>query len=1625
MSILVLLILFVILAIRAPHVQTRLTGWATYWFSSKTGAQFHIDRLYLTFRGDLQVNDLLLADPIGDTLLYSSSLEVRASLPGLWSGDIALTRITWEGAEANIQVDSSGIFNFQFIIYALGPPKPSNEPNQAESLNLSLGSIHLQNIDFRYLDQQNGIDVSVDLDRLELLPGSLKPDELLFEVRSATIEGLQARVDQWVTTIDTNDNPTMAHQLPEIIVDALDIRQVDFQYNSLPDTLALNSTIGQLGLEKARLTLATSSIEAQRLLLEGSAMSMSIASSIDTVITSTSTDVFKWPEWKVDLKDLDIKNTAFRFDVGPAAAHPLFIDPQKMSWQVDALDATDIHFAPADVGLNLNQLHMLESNHGLELAANISVQLDKEKVNLSIIDLSTAHSELSANIKAAYETFDLLIDDPTNINVLSEIKTLKLGTEDLQQLDYLLQDYPQFAILLEESIGFNGSIDYSPTELDLDNLQLSWSDQTKLNVDAQLFHLYDSTRTVLDLSQLLLTTQGADMSKLKAAFDLPVDLPNQIRLKSDIQTSPSRASGKLAVDSNEGDMTIEFELTDSLAQSYYDLAIQFQGIDLGKWLETNQLGKVDGGLIVSGIGSQLSNIVSKGSLQIEKLELLDQHLADINLNLNIDHGQYDLKLDIDEPSIAGTFAGTGQFSSAKDIRADMHMSLDRFDLQAWQLAKDSIIVSSEIDLALKHSSESSSLSIGIAESRFLTSDNQHVLKPIRLNLSTDEDSTSFSIVSGLLSADVQLNSSIDTLSAMSSQWEDDFPTLYAFHEGELLDGLIAVADVKVHPTSDEFEQIWPQVRVEDTMKVKLNLNQPKDIYDLDISMSALTYNNISLSNAQLVVSNKADTMAYLLDLDGLRSGPVQISHLSSGGWYHDLHWQNGLAIKGVREHLMLNIDTKHRWSSDTVFTHIIPETLVLDSLSWTLPQHNQIAYHQGRLYFRDFKLGHDNDLLEVLTTEGPEEATLNLRFQDFELQTLTSMINATRYPASGEINGFVNITGSGELPAVSADLEIQDLVMLQQPLGLLQWRSSSEQFNSSSIDLKLTSPQLDIMANGQFEEDGQLDLNLHLNRVDMSVIEGFAEGKIKHSKGHIAGRLQIIGPETSPQYGGAISFDNVSFTATDVNAPFRLENESISIENEMISFERFTVLDQQSNTLELNGNISIADFSDPHFDFTISAQDFQLLNSTDDDNDLYYGQVTVDIDLSVNGSQSIPTVSAVARLNEGSQFTYILPESQLEIEEREGVLMFFDQTDSSTLIEAAREPPKIIDLPGVQLNAKLEVDPETNFKMIIDQRSGDYLEVGGKANLNINIDRKGKAIMIGVYTAQRGAYEVKLYEIVQRRFEVVPGSRIIWTGDPYEAELDLTAQYNLRASIRELMEQQVANADPTTKVASRQDLPFEVLLNIQGSLEQPLMSFRLDMPVNARNELGGNVYARINQINEDEEELNKQVFSLVAFNQFLPSAVTNATGATTANIARSSVNQILSSQLNNLSSRYIKGIDVDFNLNSFSDYQTGNTGERTELSVSIKKALFDDRVIISVGNSVDLDGQTRQNNEWAADVSVEYLLTEDGRYRVKGFQKNSFEDLVEGQVIITGLSLLFRKDFNQFRNIFNGTDTAK
>ena len=160
---------------------------------------------------------------------------------------------------------------------------------------------------------------------------------------------------------------------------------------------------------------------------------------------------------------------------------------------------------------------------------------------------------------------------------------------------------------------------------------------------------------------------------------------------------------------------------------------------------------------------------------------------------------------------------------------------------------------------------------------------------------------------------------------------------------------------------------------------------------------------------------------------------------------------------------------------------------------------------------------------------------------------------------------------------------------------------------------------------------------------------------------------------------------------------------------------------------------------------------------------------------------------------------------------------------------------------------------------------------------------------------------------------------------------------------------------------------------------------------------------------------------LLVLNTFIPDDPMNTldggSGGGVGQAAKNSVSKILSQQLNTLAGNLIKGVDLNFDLQNQEDYSTGTAQESTNLKVGASKQLFNDRLTVSVGSNIMLQGSQQNASSLIGDLSLEYKLTRDGRYRIRVYQRNDSQTVLEGQVVETGVAFALIMDYDEFREI--------
>nr|WP_255492065.1 translocation/assembly module TamB domain-containing protein [Chitinophaga sp. Cy-1792] len=523
--------------------------------------------------------------------------------------------------------------------------------------------------------------------------------------------------------------------------------------------------------------------------------------------------------------------------------------------------------------------------------------------------------------------------------------------------------------------------------------------------------------------------------------------------------------------------------------------------------------------------------------------------------------------------------------------------------------------------------------------------------------------------------------------------------------------------------------------------------------------------------------------------------------------------------------------------------------------------------------------------------------------------------------------------------------------------------------------------------------------------------------------GAASGKFDITGTTDQPKVSGSLHFDNAGGVVTYLGTNLHLPNEDIVIDDRGVLFNNVVIADSLKNEMVVNGRINTRDYKRFSFNLNVNADNFMALGPQQSNDQMLYGPAFVDSKITIRGNMDLPRVDANVKLRDKSSVTIKLPQDTPGIADREGVVEFVDMSnpvDSAVLrrLDSLRfQNPR---LKGINFSAVAEITPASTIKIVIDSQNGDYVTAKGTANINATLDPSSKMSLTGRYEISEGKYEMSLNQLIKRSFDIQKGSAITFNGDAMDADLDITAKYTVNAPVIDLVGDQLTGLSQQERNTYKQRVPFEVYLMIKGNLQKPDISFLLDMPEKERNDFNGTPYNRIKQINQVPSELNKQVMGLLVLNSFIPddpmSTFDNGGGGV-EQAARNSVSKILSQQLNNLAGNLIKGVDLNFDLQSTQDYSSGSAQEQTNLKVGASKNLFNDRLTVSVGSNIMLTGNQQNASSLLGDISVDYKLSRDGRYRLRVYQQND-QSVIEGQLVETGVSFILVMDYDEFREIF-------
>lgn len=668
-----------------------------------------------------------------------------------------------------------------------------------------------------------------------------------------------------------------------------------------------------------------------------------------------------------------------------------------------------------------------------------------------------------------------------------------------------------------------------------------------------------------------------------------------------------------------------------------------------------------------------------------------------------------------------------------------------------------------------------------------------------------------------------------------------------------------------------------------------------------------------------------------------------------------------------------------------------------------------VTIRDGKIGVENFKINHENQYLTMDGTISKDPIdTLLVDLNKIELSYVFDVLNIPVLQFGGKATGKFYVNDLYNSRMLNTDLEVQDFSFNQVPLGRLNLFSEWDDMQKGILMLgsiyKNDSTWTDV--NGYvFPVGPQAGLSLYFDANDINVafLQPFVETVVKNLQGRGFGNIHLYGPFKKLNVeGDAYVMDGgVGVDFLDTYYTF---SDSIHLDSTSVNLKNITVKDKFGNTGKVSLTFNHKHFKDYSFLVNVQGNHMLMYDAKQKKNPLIYGTVfgsgtarikgngkLIDFDINMKNDPKTNIYLDFMNKNTATDYDFIT---------------FVNKKDSITNMDSTATNNIVIPTLSeegaeLRMNFLLDITPDANIELIMDPVSGDRIKGNASGSLQIQYGTKSDLRMYGDVNIIQGNYNFSLQQIIHKDFKIRDGSTINFRGDPFNANMNVNAIYNLTANIGDL-DQSLAEESGRTSV------PVNCVLKLDGALRNPNISFDLEFP-NSNEELERQVKAFV----DTKDMMTRQIVYLLVLNKFYtPEYAKNSYRSSELNAVASSA---ISAQLSNILNSFTDKVQIGTNIRAGQD----GFDDNTEYEMLLSSQLLDNRLLINGNFGMRNTLNTGKNNTFIGEFDLEYKLTKSGEIRLKAY--NHARDMYFGlkqAMTIQGVGIMYRKDFTYFSEIF-------
>lgn len=677
--------------------------------------------------------------------------------------------------------------------------------------------------------------------------------------------------------------------------------------------------------------------------------------------------------------------------------------------------------------------------------------------------------------------------------------------------------------------------------------------------------------------------------------------------------------------------------------------------------------------------------------------------------------------------------------------------------------------------------------------------------------------------------------------------------------------------------------------------------------------------------------------------------------------------------------------------------HLLPSEFVLADSAWTLGEsHIRYAVADTTLQVENFRFGNERHYLyaDGLASTRVSDS-IHFEIGQLSIDYLLGYTKAKEVISfGGEATGWGTVYSLFRSPMFEADVRMDSASINNTYVGdaaaTATWNKTTK-----SIDIAGTlTENNDTVASVSgivCPQTTRWDLYIAADSVNLGFINGWTDNILDNIAGRGFGNVHVFGENKQTHVEGRALAKEAGIGVGMLGTRYFF-TDSVIMDVDKIRFTGIELHDKEGHPVHIDGQLTHdGNFKDMQYNIALACRQALVMDLPPAKGEMFYGKVYATGNASIRGNEYECRISANAATGPQTEFNLSIANTN---NVRDNSFITFVNHNIPAPEAEAKQPDK--PQTKVLVDLQIEATPAATVNIIIDPKTGDRLNGRGAGNLKLEYDVAANDIkLFGTYTLEQGSFFFTFQNVIRKEFSIRPDSKVIFTGNPENPQIDASAQYSTTASLRDLF-----GSDFAQLSTNRTSVPVNCILYLKGDLMNPVISFGIELPQSDES-----VASQVRSIINTDEMMMRQILYLLVFNRFYtPEYLQTNTSNIGVNETYSLLSSTITGQINNWISKLTNDFTLGFNV------RTDGSGDEASQEYETQFQYQPNNRLIINGNFGyrynDISNQPIFGN-----LDVEYLLSPSGHWRAKAYTHTVDKYSLKEAHTVQGIGFMFKYDF--------------